>query len=312
MGFSSVKSWATPQFAFSFVRQPLTFRSFAGAAQGGFLLFEMVVVLALGTLIATWASTRWTNEEHDARSQATAMWLMSLKRGVDEMLKVHVAQLRRNMLIDSQPDLSAMLSRHDRLRVEDLVDQSYLAREFPLHSPLSSYETVIQFLSVGQLPCLPLSCRVQAWVILIPVSRPGLVDAGTLSVVRLGKILQALEGQGLVVHPFSPDRLKGPLGDFANPPSAILAKLPIGSIALLSEQLVSAEPQGFGGSFVAPASGDCTHRANSYIWKNPLTQACRCPQGYVARILSEWRLAPESEYFGAGELVRGYICVPPL
>ena len=79
--------------------------------------------------------------------------------------------------------------------------------------------------------CANTGCRIEGLTIAQPVGA-ALSRAGDLT--RMGKVIMALGGVGLSVHPLFPSRLKGTLADFENSPAAGRAAFGVGSVAAFS------------------------------------------------------------------------------
>ena len=56
------------------------------AGQLGFSLIELVVVIAITSLIGTWAASTWMQHAEDTATRATGIWMLSIKQALDQML----------------------------------------------------------------------------------------------------------------------------------------------------------------------------------------------------------------------------------
>ena len=194
--------------------------------EGGFALLELIIAMALASLLALWGGSFWMQQAEDAAAQSTGIWLLTLKKAVDQML-VRQADLLVGIV---QPEPGGSGYRDIwHPTIAELIAAGHLSTGFPSR-PALGYEARVRVFT-PQGACLTRGCKIEALVWAQPV-------AGQLRLAndtnRLGKLLTALEGQGASVHPFLPKRIKGAIVDRPNPPSAELAPLPIGTIAALS------------------------------------------------------------------------------
>lgn len=253
--------------------------------QQGFLLFELILIISIASLVAAWSATRWANEMDDYASESLGVWLAKIKDAVDRRLLKDTKQV---------------------FNLTNLLKEGFLPTGFADNTTLP-YELVINIKDQGVAQCDADKCIRQALTLLIP--RPEEYEKARNS-NRLGKMMAALAGQGLVVHPLSPARLRGPLADLPNPPWPGLPMLPVGTLATLS--VSHSVTSNFGGAYVSPDSGNCDRLQFLSEWVNPVTGKCSCPPGYRSRMISEWKTAPRHDHFGSAEVLRGYICVAPL
>ena len=56
------------------------------AGEHGFSLIELIVVIAITSLMGTWAASSWMQHAEDAATRATGVWMLSLKHALDQML----------------------------------------------------------------------------------------------------------------------------------------------------------------------------------------------------------------------------------
>jgi len=193
---------------------------------GGFALLELIIAMALASLLALWGGSFWMQQAEDAAAQSSGVWLLTLKKAVDQML-VRQADVLVGIV---QPEPGGSGYRDIwRPTIAELIAAGHLSKGFPGRPPLGYEARVRVFTPEGA--CLTRGCKIEALVWAQPVAGQ-LRQANDTN--RLGKLLTALEGQGASVHPFLPHRIKGPSIDRPNPPSAELTTLPIGTIAALS------------------------------------------------------------------------------
>jgi len=192
----------------------------------GFALLELIVAMALASLLALWGGSFWMQQAEDAAAQSSGVWLLTLKKAVDQML-VRQADLLVG-IVQAEPNGSGYRDIW-RPTISELIAAGHLSKGFPMKPPVGYEARVRIFAPEGA--CLTRGCKIEALVWAEP-SAGQLRQANDIN--RLGKLLTALEGQGASVHPFLPQRIKGPIIDRPNPPSAELTALPIGTIAALS------------------------------------------------------------------------------
>ena len=191
--------------------------------EGGFALLELIIAMALASLLALWGGSFWMQQAEDAAAQSTGIWLLTLKKAVDQML-VRQADLLVG-IVQAEPGGSGYRDIW-RPTIAELMTAGHLSKGFP-SKPALGYEAHVRVFT-PQGACLTRGCKIEALVWAQPV--PGQLRQAN-DTNRLGKLLMALEGQGASVHPFLPQRIKGSTIDRPNPPSAELAPLPIGTIA---------------------------------------------------------------------------------
>ena len=56
--------------------------------QCGFSLIELIVVVAITSLMGTWAASTWMQHAEDTATRATGVWMLSIKQALDQMLTV--------------------------------------------------------------------------------------------------------------------------------------------------------------------------------------------------------------------------------
>ena len=193
---------------------------------GGFALLELIIAMALASLLALWGGSFWMQQAEDAAAQSSGVWLLTLKKAVDQML-VRQADLLVG-IVQAEPNGSGYRDIW-RPTISELIAAGHLSKGFPGRPSLGYEAWVRVFTPEGA--CLTRGCKIEALVWAQPVAGQFRQANDTN---RLGKLLTALEGQGASVHPFLPHRIKGPSVDRPNPPSAELAALPVGTIAALS------------------------------------------------------------------------------
>ena len=204
----------------------------------GFALFELVLAIALACLIGVWSASSWIRQVDDAAAQATGVWLLTVKKAMDQMLS-RQSDLMTG-ITGSAGSVGFTGSIGSRARagvyanlwrpeVSELIDAGHLPKGFSLKPPIPYRVDIRVFDPVGD--CIQSGCRIDALIQAIP---PQADRTGSLDTNRLGHILTALAGVGASVHPLRPARIKGAMLDLANPPQPDMTQLPAGSIVALS------------------------------------------------------------------------------
>ena len=194
--------------------------------EGGFALLELIIAMALASLLALWGASFWMQQAEDAAAQSSGVWLLTLKKAVDQMLVRQADTLVG--IVQVEPAGSGYRDIW-RPTIAELIAAGHLSKGFP-NRPALGYEARVRVFP-PEGACLTRGCKIEALVWAQPVTGQ-LRQANDTN--RLGKLLTALEGQGASVHPFLPHRIKGGSIDRPNPPSADLAAFPVGTIAALS------------------------------------------------------------------------------
>lgn len=199
--------------------------------QLGFSLIECMVVIVLMTLAAVWGAGEWAQKMEDEAADATSSWLASLHTGLEAFLVTRVDQLTGL----SSPSQAFEFVRPDMPRIHELRQAGFLSAAFPADSPHSAASGIAVLPSSG---CTAISCHAEAMAWSQPL--PGRLSPKSLLHFS-SRILSGLNGKGLVVSPLDPGRIKGPLGDFPNPPLPGMSAWPIGTVAVLAHHAVSAD-----------------------------------------------------------------------
>ena len=193
--------------------------------QRGFAMFELVLAIMISTLLGIWAASAWMRQVDDAAAQATGVWLLGVKKAVDQMLRRQSDSLTG--IAQARPG-DFQFQDVWRPTVSELIQAGHLPKGFTLQPPLR-YEVGIRVLTpVGD--CHDQGCKIEALIYAQPV---GVASEEATDLSRMGKILMALEGFGASVHPYRPAHLKGPQVDLSNPPLPDMPGLLPGSIIAL-------------------------------------------------------------------------------
>lgn len=199
------------------------------SGQNGFAMFELVLVIMITTLIGIWGASIWVRQIDDAASQATGVWLLSVKNAVDQMLK-HQSDVLSGVVGEG-----AVEQKYQDLRqptIAELIRAGHLPKGFSLQPP-HRYSVGIH-VQAPQGDCQVQGCQIRAWVIAQPVGAGQAHAQAAADLTRMGTILVALEGHAASVHPFTSSRVKGPQVDLPNPLVPDMQKLPVGTIVTQS------------------------------------------------------------------------------
>ena len=194
--------------------------------QEGFSLIEMIVVIALTSLIGIWAASAWVRESEDAASASMGVWLLTVKEAVDQMLARQSDVL--SGVVVSEVDSKAYQNVWSPTLAE-LMRAGHLAKGFPQRAPLP-YDLSIRVTPPKGL-CLTVGCKIEALLWAIP---KGGATNQSVDIQRIGKILEKLGGYGASVTHLFPQRVRGATLDLSNPPFEGEPPLPNGSIVLQS------------------------------------------------------------------------------
>ncbi len=192
----------------------------------GFALFELILAILLASLVATWAASAWVRHVEDALSQATGVWLLTVHQGMNQMLR---RQSDFMSGITAEPADAVQYADLLAPTIAELIRAGHLPRGFARSPPLA-YQVSIR-VGAPEGDCVNMGCRIEALIYAQPQVDQRL---GATDVTRIGKILTAMEGVGASVHPFSPDRIKGPALEMQNQSSGQSIALPVGTIVTKS------------------------------------------------------------------------------
>ena len=199
--------------------------------QEGFSLIECTVVILLMTLAAILGAGQWAQKMEDEAADATSSWLASLHAGLEAFLVSRVDQLTGL----SNPSQAFAFGQPDMPRIHELKQAGFLSAAFPAVSPHAAASGISVLPSAG---CNVMSCRAEA----MAWSQPWPGKRSDQNMLQFSsRVLSGLNGKGLVVSPLAPDRVRGPLGDFPNPPLPGMSAWPVGTVAVLAHHAVSAD-----------------------------------------------------------------------
>lgn len=194
--------------------------------QRGFSLLELMIAIALTSMIGVWSATTWVQHSEDIATEAMGRWLWTVKESVDQML-VRQADGLTGLLSSTGPQQA--YQDVWRPTLAELIKAGHLASGFSLLPPLG-YALSIRVLKPIGL-CLTTGCKIEVLTIATPLDSN---SGHAANVTRLGKMLAAFKGSGASVSPLLPSRVRGPQLDLPNPPMMDGPTLPIGSIVLHS------------------------------------------------------------------------------
>ena len=188
----------------------------------GFALFELVLAIALASIVATWGVTVWMKYLDDALAQATGVWMLTVHNSVNQMLR-RESDFMSGLILDR-----AGAAQYGDLRaptISELIRAGHLPRGFAVTPPIP-YLVSIR-ISAPEGDCANMGCRIEALVFAQPTASQ---QAEARDVTRIGHILTAMQGVGASVHPLAPDRIKGPGLEMENRHEGQSITLPVGTI----------------------------------------------------------------------------------
>lgn len=199
--------------------------------QKGFSIIEFMVVILLMTLAGVWGASEWARKMEDEAADATSSWLASLHLGLEGFLAARVDHLSGI----SKPAQDISFAKPDNPTVQEMRKAGFLPAAFPDQPPYAGAFGMLVLPSTG---CSDGGCQAEAIAWVQPL--PG--EQGQKSLLhQSGRILSGLRGKGLVVSHLAPNRIKGALGSFSNPPVAGMPPWPIGSVAVIARHMIRSE-----------------------------------------------------------------------
>jgi len=188
----------------------------------GFALFELVLAIALASLVAAWGASAWMRYLEDALAQATGVWMLTVHNSMNQML-------RRESDFMSGLSLDRVgAAEYAELRaptITELIRAGHLPKGFATSPPIP-YLVSIR-ISAPEGDCANMGCRIEALIVAQPSASQ---FAEARDVTRIGNILTVMQGMGASVHPLAPDRIKGPGLDMQNQFEGQNNTLPVGTI----------------------------------------------------------------------------------
>jgi len=192
------------------------------SVERGFALFELILAIAVASLVAMWSASAWMRQVDDALAQATGVWMLTLHKGMNQMLR-----RQSDFMSGITGDLASAGHYADLYAptVAELIIAGHLPKGFALTPPIPYQIATRIFPPEGD--CEKMGCRIEALIFAQPRGDQRLQAS---DVTRIGSILTAMEGVGASVHPLNPDRIKGPGLDLHNLIGPQRIALPVGTI----------------------------------------------------------------------------------
>ncbi len=188
----------------------------------GFAIFELILAIAIASLIAMWSASAWMRQVDDALAQATGVWMLTVHKAMNQMLR-----RQSDFMSGITGDLAAAGHYADIYAptIAELIRAGHLPKGFAVVPPIPYH--VRTHILPPEGDCEKMGCRIEALVFAQPLGNQR-VQAS--DVTRIGNILTAMEGVGASVHPLKPDRIKGPGLDIQNQIGLQRISLPVGAI----------------------------------------------------------------------------------
>jgi prepilin-type N-terminal cleavage/methylation domain-containing protein len=195
-------------------------------SQRGFSLIELVVVIAITSLIGTWGAATWMQHAEDTATRATGVWLLGVKQALDQMLHRQSDALMGIV----EPNARGPQYRDVwRPTIEELIVAGHLPRGFPLRAPLP-YSVWLR-VDTPQGDCLRLGCKIIGSVFAVPAAHD---RREAEQVTRVGLLLATIGAHASAVTSLQATRVKGATNDVPNPPYPDMAPLPQGAVLIRS------------------------------------------------------------------------------
>lgn len=199
--------------------------------QQGFVMLELVVAAIVTTLIAVWAGNTLVNKINDARAQASAVWMMSVKRSVHGYIERHADALIQAAHVGALSDQG--YADWAAPTLAELKADGLLSSGFP-ETVAAAGSAAVRLMRHGSCPGL--SCRLEA---IVYSTSPFLLAANRqVDDQMVAQWLLAAQGWGGSVSISHPHLFRGAAFEMPNPVGSGAA-LPPGTVALAitAEQL---------------------------------------------------------------------------
>ncbi len=176
--------------------------SSGGRCQAGYVLLELVLVMLIAGLLASWGIHAWVNRYNDAQAHAAAVWMSAVHKGVLAYVQRYSAEIQQATTPDALHTEGFADWRAPRL--DELEQAGLLSSATPRESGLIGAAGLRVWRSGD---CPGEHCRVEALVF----GRRALADAGSgqPDEAMVAQWLLAAQGQGGAVHPGDPGRIRG-------------------------------------------------------------------------------------------------------
>lgn len=193
--------------------------------QRGFALLELVIVAVIGTLLAVWGAGTLVNKFNDARAQATAVWMASIRGSMQDYIRRYGNEMSQASTSDALAHQGYANWRQPT--IGQLKGDGLLSPGFP-EKAAGGMPVNIRVLADAHCPGN--DCVLQALIYSArAVQRTG---SGSIDHQMIAQWLLASQGMGGTVNELDPDWVKGPAFGFHNPPDAAMPALPVGTIAM--------------------------------------------------------------------------------
>lgn len=200
--------------------------------QRGFAMLELAVAVLVATLLVVWGASSLVHKINDAAAQASAVWMLAIKKGAQGYLERHAT------LLVSAPDASALsglgYANWARPSLAELKADQLLSPGFPEQGAAGQGAAVIVMRSGV---CPGADCRLEA--LIYATKAFAHTPSGAVDEQMVAQWLMASQGWGGSVKASSPHEISGAAFVFPNPPAPGIDRLPQGTVAMAvtSEQL---------------------------------------------------------------------------
>lgn len=204
--------------------------------QGGFFLFELIAAVLIATLLALWGADALVNRVNDSAAQASATWMLSVRKTVQAYIERYADTLRNTA--DPQALIHKGYVDWSAPSLAELKADDLLSPGFPEHGA-GGLRVAVRVLRSGACP--DAACRLEALIHstqAVTRRQTHYVDESMIA-----QWLMATQGWGGAVTRSRPDQVAGAAFVLPNPPAAGISVLPVGTIAMAitPEQLALAD-----------------------------------------------------------------------
>lgn len=193
--------------------------------QGGFALLELVVAVLIATLLAIWAAGTLVNKIDEAAAQASAAWMLSIKKAAQAYIERYDGQIKSAIQADALGDRG--YSNWAAPALKELKADKLLSAGFPEQS---AYGLGVAIIVMRGDTCPDAACRLD---VLIHSRKPfSARRTAHVDEQMIARWLMAAQGWGGAVTVSQADRIAGAAFSLPNPPVATMAALPPGTVAM--------------------------------------------------------------------------------